>query len=165
MQSLATLKAQLPLQLAAAKVKDDERRTVIDLLQTLEAILVRPIHTPDEQVAQAREYLARGGELRDLLDDLRLADPGDLLPPGPRSRLGILFRPNAPDGRPYVTQVLPQYRGDKMGMQVGDIVVTLNGAPVSAADLVQQVVKATRPYRIEVLRSGRKVLLEEPKTR
>ena len=116
-----------------------------------------------EQEAQIREYLARGGELRDLMDDAGLPDPGDLLPPGPRSRLGIQFREEPGTQRAVVQRVLPQYRADKMKMRVGDVVVSVNGAPIVFASLIETVVKAKRPYVIEVLRHGALVRLTEPK--
>ena len=153
----------MPDQLAAAKLSDDQRKQILELLATLQSILERPVTTPQEAEQMARDYLARGGELRDLMDDLLLPDPGDLLPPGPRSRLGILFTPDKRSGQPLVTQVLPQYRADKMGMKVGDTILTLNGQPVTAGDLVQRVVKAQRPYVIDVKRAGRRVTLTEPK--
>lgn len=161
-QALADLLGRLPAQLSAAGAPDAQRLVVMELVAKLEGILAQQPATPAQQETQVREYLARGGELRDLMDDLHLPDPGDLLPPGPRSRLGIMFRPDERDGRAVVTRVLPQYRADKMGMQLLDVIVSLNGTPVFARDLVEQVVKAKRPYRIDVLRGGKQMTLEEP---
>ncbi|MBI5508930.1 MAG: hypothetical protein HY903_09270 [Deltaproteobacteria bacterium] len=164
-QAIVELRRRLPAQLAAAKATEEQRRVALALLDRLEELLGRKPQSAAEQEGMAREYLARGGELRDLLDDWHLPDPGDLLPPGPRSRLGIVFRPDPGSGAAVVTQILPQYRADKMGMAVGDLILTLNGAPVAAKDLIESVVKAKRPYVIEVTRHGRRVVLEEPKAK
>jgi S1-C subfamily serine protease len=161
-QNLQTLQAQLPVELAKAKIKEADERQVQSLLDALQSILDRKVATPEEAERQARDYLARGGELRDLLDDLLLPDPGDLLPPGPRSRLGIIFSEDKKSGHAVVTQVLPQYRADKMGVRPGDVLLTLNGQPVTGATLVPMVVKAQRPYVLEVLRGGAKVTLKDP---
>jgi hypothetical protein len=161
-ENIAALRTQLPAQLATAKVTEEQRQKVLGLLVVLDEIVNRRVATAQEKETVSREFLARGGELRDLIEDLGLPDPHDLLPPGPHSRLGISFGEN-PTGHAVVAMVLPQYRADKMGMQVGDQILTLNGAPISAKHLIETVVKAQRPYVIEVLRHGTKVVLTEPK--
>ncbi|MEK7703623.1 MAG: PDZ domain-containing protein [Myxococcota bacterium] len=162
-KNLAVLRQTLPGQLSGTKITAEQRDKMMALLAELEALVKKVPSTAVEQEAQIREYLARGGELRDLMDDAGLPDPGDLLPPGPRSRLGIQFREEPGTQRAVVQRVLPQYRADKMKMRVGDVVVSVNGAPIVFASLIETVVKAKRPYVIEVLRHGALVRLTEPK--
>jgi len=162
-KNLAVLRATLPGQLRSAKITTEQRDKMLALLTELEALLNQVPTTQAEQEALIRTYLARGGELRDLMDDAGLPDPGDLLPPGPRSRLGIVFGPEPDTQRAVVGRVLPQYRADKMQMRVGDVVVAVNGTPVVYDTLIDTVVRAKRPYVIEVLRGGVRVTLTEPK--
>jgi hypothetical protein len=160
-KAVTELELRLPGQLATANVAEQKRQEVMGLVAKLKELLTKKPEGSATQESLVREFLARGGELRDLLEDLHLPDPGDLLPPGPRSRLGIVFSQG--EGRATVSQVLPQYRADKMGMRVGDTILTLNGVPVLAKGLIEAVVKAKRPYVIEVLRGGKHITLEEPK--
>jgi hypothetical protein len=161
---LLELRQALPSQLEAVKAGGEQVKQVWQLFDACEAVLKRSPASEADYDRDAREFLARGGELRDLLEDLRVPDPGDVLPPGPHSRLGVIFSPEAKTGRAVVNRVLPQYRGDKMGIRVGDVLLTLNGAALLASDLVQTLVGAKRPYVIEVRRQSATVTLTEPKS-
>ncbi|MDB5172995.1 MAG: hypothetical protein JWN51_1768, partial [Phycisphaerales bacterium] len=86
---LNRLEDQLLEQMKGAKLADDQQDQVKGLLKNLREVLPPADAAGDGVDAQMREYNRRSDALRKQLQDLKLPDPGDALPPPASGRLGI----------------------------------------------------------------------------
>lgn len=59
-----------------------------------------------------------------------------------------------------VTQVTPEGHGHRMGLQPGDILLSVNGDSVSSKDDVSAAVRKTDLVRVELKRAGQQISLE-----
>lgn len=119
-----------------------------------------------EQLAAARgaedmqRYAAHSDALRKTLDELKL-DPGDLLPPPAKSRLGVSVAPDL-DGNLAVRRIARDSRAAKLGLQVGDVILRIEGEAIrDIAGLRRAVSAKEAELTLEVNRDGRDVKLTE----
>lgn len=94
--------------------------------------------------------------------------PPDEAGPGPQGRLGIQLQPMTPELRAFlrapedrgvlVVRVNKDSAAEKAGLQVGDVIVGIGGAPVrEPRELVEPVMRAgeNAEVELEVVRSGK----------
>jgi hypothetical protein len=126
---------------------------------------LNPVATPvDQEDDRIARYDKACDELRKILTDNKLPDPGDALPPPKSARLGVNVEQERLSGTVTVTHVLPHSRADKLGLQDDDIVRKINGKEVAdVKDLRRLVTENSKNLVVEVTRDGREVRLEEPK--
>src|SRR5207302_70323 len=87
-----------------------------------------PLDTGDRQMAR---YNRACDNLRGVLQDLHLPDPGELLPPPANARLGVRALPGPDDSGPVtIEHIMPGSRAEKIGLQVNDVIQTVNGQEV-----------------------------------
>jgi serine protease Do len=104
---------------------------------------------------RARIGLERGGEK--LVVDVELTDWAE----HPLVIAGMTLRPAAGSGGEVVA-VRPRSRAERAGIQIGDLVRTVDGIPVQAPADVQEVVTARPHPQVEVLRDGGVVTVQLP---
>lgn len=120
-----------------------------------------PLDQEDDRIAR---YDKACDELRKILADNQLSDPGDALPPPKSARLGVNVQQEPLSGTVTVTHVLPHSRAEKLGLQDDDIVRKINGQPVAdVKDLRRLVTDHAKGLVVDVTRDGREVKLQEPK--
>ena len=108
-----------------------------------------------------RAYNDKSDEFRKLLADLKLPDPGDALPPPARSRLGVSLGGETVNGV-VITRVLPDSRGEKLGLKDRDVITHVNGQRVSNAHDIRKILtKTDKPAVVEVMREGKETRLQE----
>jgi hypothetical protein len=166
---LLQLEVRLREDMRRAGVADVEQQAVLNALR-----LLRDIQTdgqfglPQDLEAQVRKYNALSDALRKKLDDLDLPGPGDALPPPARARLGISVAPPdlAGDAAALVgvtvRTVLPNTRGEKLGLREGDIIRKVNGKRVNDAASLRRVLTDEKdPLALDILRDGQEQTLRE----
>lgn len=157
---LITLRRDVRRQMIDANVPADRQREVLRRIDDLQAM--QDDIPPDgaEGDARMRAYNAKSDELRTLLAELKLPDPGEALPPPAKSRLGISLKPQG--GAIVVSRVLEGSRAAKMGIEADDVILRVNNKIVKdAKDLRRIVTDALEPLVIEGLREGKALKLEE----
>lgn len=165
---LLEFEVRLRRQMRTAAVNEAEQTAVLDALRLLRNIQERGrAALPDDFDAQVRKYNALSDALRQKMDDLKLPDPGDALPPPARARLGIglappSVEPDANDGGVTVTMVLPGSRGEQLGLRPGDVIQRVNGKPVNDAAMLRRVLTDTQdPLVIDIVRLAEPTTLRE----
>lgn len=124
-------------------------------------LIVAPGEQQDEQISR---YENACDDLRKVLADNHLPDPGDALPPPKSARLGVQIQPDPLSGTLTVTHVLPHSRADRIGLQDDDLIHKVNGKEVQdVKDLRRLVTENSKGVVIDVTRDGRDLKLEEPK--
>lgn len=123
--------------------------------------LVAPPDAVDDGVAQ---YDKACDDLRKILSDNHLPDPGDALPPPKSSRLGVNVQQDLVSGGIIVRHVLPHSRADHIGLQDDDLLRKINGRDVQdVKELRRLVTEHPKGIVVDVTRDGREMRLEEPK--
>ena len=122
---LDRLQKQLIDEMNNAHVSGLQRNQVLDLLRQLRAVQTPAGANQDRLMA---EYNRRSDLLRKQLLALKLADPGDALPPPANERLGVSVNELA-DGL-LVRHILPGSRAQRLGLQESDIIEKVNGQPL-----------------------------------
>lgn len=82
-------------------------------------------------------------------------------PSMPQAALGVTFNPNLSGGA-YITQVVPGGAAEQAGIQPGDVIVAINGGPVTSYLEVIDLVGQSRPgdpMQIELLRGGQRFVV------
>ncbi|HEV8603827.1 MAG TPA: PDZ domain-containing protein [Tepidisphaeraceae bacterium] len=157
------LKDRVVQQMEKANVADEQRKQVADLLDKLQQDRpTRQIGAAEDRNKQLKEYFRASDELREKLEALKLPDPGDDLPPPAKWRLGIQV---APDPEKLVVgSVVPESRGEKLGLKVGDVIDKIDDKPVKDIEgLRESLSTAKGPIAVVVVREGTAVKLEEKK--
>jgi hypothetical protein len=151
-------KAKLP-PLVRARVHNAVDR--VEQTQGFNQVVGPAAEAVDDQVAQ---YDKACDDLRKIVADNHLPDPGDALPPPKSSRLGVNVQPDPRSGSIVVKHVLPQSRADRIGLQDDDLVRKINGQDVQdVKDLRRLVTDHPKGLVVDVTRDGREMRLEEPK--
>lgn len=167
--NLLEFEVRLRGQMRAAAVDEAEQTAVLDALRLLRGIQERGrAALPDDFDGQVRKYNALSDALRQKMDELKLPDPGDALPPPARARLGIGLAPpsveqDAADADGVtVTLVLPGSRGEQLGLRPGDVIRRVNGKPVEDAAMLRRVLTDTEvPLVVDIVRLAEPATLRE----
>lgn len=118
-----------------------------------------PLDGEDERIAH---YDKACDDLRAVLKNLNLPDPGQALPPPRSARLGVNVTPDPLSGSIIVAHVLPHSRAERIGLQDDDVIRKINGKPVpDVKDLRRLVTENPEGLVVQVTRDGRDVKLEE----
>lgn len=163
---LLEFEVRLRGQMRAAAVDEAEETAVLDALRLLRGIQERGrAALPDDFDAQVRKYNALSDALRQKMNELKLPDPGDALPPPARARLGIGLAPPSvelDDDGVTVTLVLPGSRGEQLGLRPGDVIRRVNGKPVEDAAMLRRVLTDTEePLVVDIVRLAEPAVLRE----
>src|SRR5207245_3310805 len=160
---LEELKDRVVQQMEKANVADEQRKQVAELLDRLqEGKLATRGGAGGDRVGQLKDYFKLSDELREKLEALKLPDPGDDLPPPAKWRLGIQVSPD-PE-KVVVGSVVPDSRGEKIGLKVGDVIGKINDKPVKEIEELREILSAAKgPIEMVVVREGKELKLEEKK--
>jgi hypothetical protein len=118
-----------------------------------------PLDGEDDQIGR---YDKACDDLRKLVKDLNLPDPGEALPPPKSARLGVNVAPEPLSNAIVVSHVLPHSRAERIGLQDDDVIRKINGKPVAdVKDLRRLVTEIPKGMVVEVTRDGRDLKLRE----
>jgi len=143
-------------QMAAAALPAKKRRRVEKLLGAGLDALARPGTDPDK----IHTFVRVSDDLRRAMADVELPDPGELLPPPKNVRLGVTTS-TVSDGT-RIDSVVAKSRGQRLGLRVGDIIVTVQGRSLprrGLAKIIREV--GEQKLMVEVRRGGKTVKLAE----
>ncbi len=165
---VSDLRKKITEQMAKAKLADEKQVEVTDQLDKLDNLKKGdPDATPEEEEQRITKFMDQSDQLRKKLDELKLPDPGDALPPPAKARLGVsLVNPDDPiqgggDGL-RISKVLADSRAEKIGLKEDDIIKKVNGQVLhSVKELRQAAMNSKKPLALEVDRAGEAVKLEE----
>jgi hypothetical protein len=137
------------------------RQEVFDMLAELRATSEpRQFETEQQKDQRLQEYFALSDKLRVKLADLDLPDPGEALPPPHHGRLGIQL--DAGGEALVVDKVVTGSRGEKIGLQTGDVITRINDREVRSLQQLRQALLDFRPpITVETIRGGRTLRLKE----
>ena len=161
---LVALRHKLLTNMRAAKLPRDQMRRVLqawaDVRQERDSGRAQ-LDSGDRQMAR---YNRACDNLRSVLQDLHLPDPGELLPPPAGARLGVRALGGPDDNGPVtIEHVMPGSRAEKIGLQVNDVIERVNGEEVRGVkELRRLVTEHANGLVIEGQRAGQKLKLEEP---
>jgi hypothetical protein len=147
------LRTRLAAQMAEKKLKEADRETVAGALDKLaEARL--------DLVGGMEKYSDQCDALRKTLEQLKL-DPGELLPPPARTRLGVSI--STGEGRMFVQKVGENSRAARIGIQPGDLIRRVDGQDVENVGELRKLVGAKEQgLVVEITRAGEDMKLVEP---
>jgi hypothetical protein len=146
------LRARLDKQMTEGKLKEADRDAVNKGLEKLAEARM-------DLVAGMDKYSDKCDEFRKTLEQYKL-DPGDLLPPPAKTRLGVSIA--ATDGRLLVQKIGENSRAARLGLQPGDVIRKVDGKDVeSVGDLRKLVGAKEKGLVLEVTRAGDDVKLTE----
>ena len=165
---VADLRKKITEQMKEAKLPDEKQVEVANQLDKLDTLKRGdPDATVDEEQQRITNFMDQSDLLRKKLEELKLPDPGDALPPPAKARLGVsLVNPDDPlqgggEGL-RVAKVLPDSRAEKIGLKEDDTIKKVNGQAVhSVKELRQAAMNTKKPLAIEIDRAGEAVKLEE----
>ncbi|HEY7115141.1 MAG TPA: PDZ domain-containing protein [Tepidisphaeraceae bacterium] len=151
---LDLLRARLDKQMRQNKLKDADRDAVNQAV---------------EKLAQARgagnlaggmdKYSDQCDDLRKTLEQFKL-DPGDLLPPPAKTRLGVSIA--AEEKRLFVMKVAEKSRAERIGLKTGDQIRKVDGKEMTTVGELRQAVSAReKGLVVEITRDGDDLKLEE----
>jgi hypothetical protein len=136
---LQVLRDRVARQLRAAGAPIDQQQQVMQQIERLMRAQFEGLAL-DDLPKRMEQYNRLSDDLRRKLEELKLPDPGDVLPPPARSRLGISIDPFADDLR--VKDLLPDGRGAKMGLRPGDVIEQVDRKPVKSIDELRTALNA-----------------------
>jgi hypothetical protein len=152
-------------QMQTAKLTNEQRNQVLEQLHQVR--LAKEAATgaiaPADSEKQEAAFLAACDDLRKELAVAGLADPGAELPPPASSRLGISIdsMPTVMGGV-HINTVQADSRGEKMGLQPNDFILSVNGKPVTSTTDLRTLVMANKHLVLSVYRTGQTITLTEP---
>jgi hypothetical protein len=114
---------------------------------------------PSQYAAREKVYLDACDDLRKMLADLKLPDPGTALPPPSAMRLGVAV---GPEPEMIINSVDTGSRAERIGLKVGDSVVSINGKPITSVYDLRAIVSANSHLVVTLTRDGKKLTMEEP---
>lgn len=149
------LRARVEKQMRDQKLKPADREVVNRELDKLAEARAAGV------AAGMEKYTDECDEARKVLKKYNL-DPGELLPPPAKSRLGISV---ATEGVHMVVQnVSEKSRAERMGLKVGDEIRKVNGKEVAnVGDLRKATMANEKGMVMEITRDGNEMKLEEGK--
>ena len=150
--------------MAKAEVPDGQRDRV--RAQVLRMDEARAMDGQADAETKVQQFLEQSDELRKIIGELKLPDPGDLLPPPANARLGVaISEGGVGEGMGLtITKVVAGARGQTLGLQFGDVIQKVNGQDVrTVQELRQALVKAAAagPLKLEGMRGGEALRLED----
>lgn len=156
---LQVLRDRVARQLRAAGAPIDQQQQVMQQIERLMRAQMEGLAI-DDLPKRMEQYNRLSDDLRRKLEELKLPDPGDVLPPPAKSRLGISIDPFGDDLR--VKDLLPDGRGAKMGLRPGDVIEKVNGKRVAdTRELRRAITDVQGKLVLEGLRDGRPLKLQE----
>ena len=160
---LLALRDKLDQQIRQAKLTPEQRRQVDDALSTLDLarkfVAAAQLDNPDQEM---KRYNDASDKLRQALRDLKLPDPGDVLPPPQNARLGISAPEAGVDGGVIVSHVMPDSRAQHIGLREDDVIRKVNGSDVhNVRELRRLVTEHPRDLVVEITRNGEDLTLRE----
>jgi len=149
-QELDLLRVRLEKQMKENKTAEDARDDVLGALE--KAAAARDFGDMDE-------YLKRADDLHAVLEKQKL-DPGELLPPPAKTRLGISIREI---GQGVMIQsVADKSRAQRIGLKAGDLIQKVDGQDVNTVSQLRKLVAAKeKGLIVEIRREGEEIKLEE----
>jgi hypothetical protein len=112
------------------------------------------------RLLRMRAYNDKCDELRKLMAELKLPDPGPALPPPAQVRLGITIEGEGADGV-VVGKVMEDSRGGRIGLKSGDRIASVNGKAVTTAVELRKLIGGPEKLKVTVVRDGANKVLEE----
>ncbi|HZL36422.1 MAG TPA: PDZ domain-containing protein [Tepidisphaeraceae bacterium] len=161
---LEKLQQNLLDQMRNAKTSPPDQEKVKGLLKQMEEALPPAFDGAGGEVdAQMREYNRECDALRKQLRELKLPDPGDVLPPPAAGRLGIAATEESVAGEGLaVTHVLPDSRAARIGLKEQDVIQKVNDKDVHSTHQLREMVTANlKGLTIEGLRDGKPFKVRE----
>jgi hypothetical protein len=159
---LGALRDRLEQQMVNLKLAPDKKQQVEDAI---------------DKVAQSMNFNAAAGgqaddriavydkacdDLRKLLSDLNLPDPGDALPPPKGARLGVSVQPDIAAGGIAISHVVANSRADRIGLQSDDVIRKINGNDVEDVKQLRRLVTDhPKDLVLDITRDGREIRLQE----
>ena len=135
------------------------------------------VHEAIDKIAQSMNFNAAAGgqaddriaaydkacdDLRRLLSELNLPDPGEALPPPKGARLGVSVQPDITTGGIGVSHVVPNSRADRIGLQTDDVIRKINGKDVEDVKQLRRLVtEHSKGLVVDITRDGREIRLQE----
>jgi hypothetical protein len=147
-------------EMQTTKLTDNQRTQVLQQLQQVRLAKLAAGTPADEDKRQAA-YLNACDDLRKQMAVAGLPDPGPDLPPPASSRLGISLDDTNPMGL-HVTTVQPDSRGQKIGLQAGDFILSENGKRMTSTLDLRKAVMTDKQMILSVNRNGQTITLTEP---
>ena len=154
--------AAVPQELDVLRVRLEkqmrENKLAADLRDDVNAALDNVATARD--VGDMDEYLRRADDLHAILEKHKL-DPGELLPPPAKTRLGVSI---AEIGRGLVVnRVVEKSRGERIGLKAGDMIQKVDGKDINTVtQLRKAVAEKAKGLVVEIRRDGEDLKLEEP---
>jgi hypothetical protein len=146
------LRSRLDKQMRDVNLKEADRDEVNKALEKLAGARM-------DLVAGMDKYTAQCDEVRKTLEQYKL-DPGDLLPPPAKTRLGVSI--SSDTGRLFVQKVGENSRAQRIGLQAGDVIRKVDGQDVeNVGDLRRLVGAKESGLVVEITRAGDEVKLVE----
>jgi hypothetical protein len=139
-------------QMEAAALPQKKRARVEKLLSAGLDALARPGTGPDKIHA----FVRISDDLRRAMTAVKLPDPGELLPPPKRVRLGVTTS-TVSDGT-RIDSVVSKSRGERLGLRVGDIIVTVQGRSLPRRGLAKAISEVGEAKLIVEVRRGEKTV-------
>ena len=150
---LEQLNASLRKQMEDGKLKPEQRKEVDDGFEKLVAVRRGPGGGGMER------YLEQCDEFRKTLEQYKL-DPGTLMPPPAKSRLGVSI--SNFDGTLRVASVMDKSRAQRIGLQPGDEIRKVDGKEVTdISELRKATAAKEKGLVVEITRDGGELKLEE----
>lgn len=146
------LRSRLDKQMIAGKLKEADRDAVNKGLEKLADARVN-------LVGGMEKYSDQCDEFRKVLEQYKL-DPGDLLPPPAKTRLGVSI--GSADGRLTVQVVGEGSRAARIGLESGDVIRKVDGKDVASVGELRTLVGAKeKGLVVEITRDGEDLKLVE----
>jgi membrane-associated protease RseP (regulator of RpoE activity) len=150
-QELDLLRLRLEKQMKANRTPDAARD---DVLAALDKV------TTARDLGEMDAYLKLSDDLHTILEKQKL-DPGELLPPPAKTRLGVSVQAETRLGL-MIGRVSEKSRAERLGLQPGDIIQKVDGKAVTDVGELRKAVGAkANGLVLEVRREGKDVKLEE----
>jgi hypothetical protein len=159
---LTTLRRDTLKRMADGNIPADRRAEVVRRFDELSALQIAGEIGDDDaaRLRRMRAYNDKCDDLRKLMAELKLPDPGPALPPPAAARLGITIEAEGPDGV-TVGKVMEGSRGARIGLKPGDRISLANGKPVQTAVDLRKLVNGPEKLKLTVVRDGANKVLEE----
>jgi hypothetical protein len=150
-QELDILRLRLEKQMKAGRTPDAARDDVLAALDKVAAA---------RDLGEMEAYLKLSDDLHAVLEKQKL-DPGELLPPPAKTRLGVSVQAETRLGL-MVGRVSEKSRAERLGLKPGDIIRKVDGKEVKdVGELRKAVAAKDKGLALEVRRDGEDVKLEE----
>ena len=161
--NLGKYSADLEGQMAQARLTEQQRGMVRRQVLKIEQAKVETGMTSAPQYMNREQaYLSACDDLRNMLAELKLPDPGSALPPDGRHRLGVQIESTGTPDQPVVVSFVDDNsRGAKIGLQQGDAILQVNGQPIQTVEDLRTAVSDHDHLVLLIMRDGGNLTLTE----